>query len=153
MWIGRERWAHPQRTTWLQAQIKPGLQTGFQIPSSHPTTAPPQPHTAQTTHQSSTEHTHPPTMAYRSHLLRASLRTTPSNGSPSSSSLLSSATTPFILPCKKLVFEYCPSWGSNKGTIDFIAKDVEELAREYPSVEIVVRERRWKHPVLRAFYG
>jgi len=78
-------------------------------------------------------------------LMRASLGATrPSNGFAN-----------FRLPCKKLVVEYCEVWGSNDGMRRFIAggdNGIAKVARENPSVEIIVKKRPFKHPVLRGLY-
>lgn len=66
---------------------------------------------------------------------------------------LSNGHTSFILPCKKLIFEYCEVWGSNRGMKDFLAQQVTRVAAANPGVECVVRRRPNKHPVLRAVYG
>lgn len=66
---------------------------------------------------------------------------------------LSNGHTSFILPCKKLIFEYSEVWGSNGGLKDFLAKDVVALAEANPGVECVVRRRENKHPVVRGVYG
>lgn len=76
-------------------------------------------------------------------LLRGTLTSRPVPGGP---------TGTFVLPCRKLVFEYCERWQSSKGTRDFLTSEVVSLAQSNPSVEIVVRQRPGKHPVVRGFY-
>ncbi|KAI8074727.1 thioredoxin-like protein [Gongronella butleri] len=58
----------------------------------------------------------------------------------------------FVLQCRKLVFNYCEHWGSSKGMVDYIKKDLVNFARENPQIEIVVQQRKAKHPVVRGYY-
>ncbi|CAO3634890.1 unnamed protein product [Cunninghamella blakesleeana] len=58
----------------------------------------------------------------------------------------------FVLQCRKLVFNYCESWGSNKGMINYIKKDLIQFARENPQIEIVVQQRKAHHPIIRGEY-
>jgi large subunit ribosomal protein L43 len=78
-------------------------------------------------------------------LLRASLPATrPANGYGS-----------MQRSCKKVVLEYCDTWGSNDGMRRFILNKAigpEAIARSNPSVEFVVRRRPFKHPVVRGLY-
>jgi large subunit ribosomal protein L43 len=80
-------------------------------------------------------------MASTSRILRAQLRSQPSNGHIS-----------FIPQIRKLVFEHCENWPSSVNLRSFILRRVEDLARENPHVEIVVRHRPYKQPVIRGFY-
>lgn len=66
---------------------------------------------------------------------------------------LANGHTAFVLPCKKLVFEYCEHWASNAGLREYLVQDLRRLASRYPGVELVVRRREFKHPVVRAVYG
>lgn len=59
----------------------------------------------------------------------------------------------FILPCKKIIFEYCEIWGSNKGMKEFLLKDLIKLAKDYPGIELVVRRKENCHPHLKGIYG
>lgn len=59
----------------------------------------------------------------------------------------------FILGAKKLVFEYCETWGSNEGMKKFILNDMVGVAERYPGVEMVVRRVDHRHPHLRGLYG
>ena len=77
-------------------------------------------------------------------LLRASLGATrPANGF-----------TSFRRPCKKVVLEYCEQWASNDGMRRFIGSriGVERIANDNPSVEVVVKKRPYKHPIVRGLY-
>ncbi|KAI7868944.1 thioredoxin-like protein [Spinellus fusiger] len=58
----------------------------------------------------------------------------------------------FVLQCKKLVFHYCEHWGSNKGMVDYIKKDLAAFAKKNPQVEILVQPRPAHHPVIRGYY-
>ncbi|TDL28846.1 hypothetical protein BD410DRAFT_760526 [Rickenella mellea] len=58
----------------------------------------------------------------------------------------------FIPQIRKLVFEYCDAWSSSANLRRYIFNHVESLARENPHVEVVVKERPSKHPIVRGFY-
>lgn len=77
-----------------------------------------------------------------SHILRGSLRSYPANGHAS-----------FVPQIRKLVFEYCDYWPSSAHTRTFLSKHVEQLARDNPHVEIVVKQRPYKQPIARGFYS
>ncbi|KAF9454968.1 hypothetical protein P691DRAFT_654735 [Macrolepiota fuliginosa MF-IS2] len=74
-------------------------------------------------------------------LLRASLRTQPANGHVA-----------FIPQIRKLVFEYCDKWPSSYNTRTFLLTQLQTLARTNPHVEVVVRQRNNKEPIVRGFY-
>lgn len=74
-------------------------------------------------------------------LLRASLASKPSNGHEA-----------FIPQIRKLVFEFSEKWASSANTRTYIWKHLEEMARKNPHVEVVVRERNEKEPIVRGFY-
>ncbi|KAG6814448.1 hypothetical protein H0H92_007452 [Tricholoma furcatifolium] len=76
-----------------------------------------------------------------SSILRGQLRSFPANGH--------SAFTPQI---RKLVFECCDRWASSENTRTFLFTRLQDLARKNPHVEIVVRQRIHKEPILRGFY-
>jgi len=76
------------------------------------------------------------------HILRGSLRSYPANGHVA-----------FVPQVRKLVFEYCDYWPSSAHTRTFLSKHVEQLARDNPHVEIVVRQRQHKQPIVRGFYS
>ncbi|KAM0792858.1 hypothetical protein ACM66B_002622 [Microbotryomycetes sp. NB124-2] len=76
------------------------------------------------------------------HILRRSLAAPVSNGSAA-----------FVLPCRKLVFEYCESWGSNKGMREFLGRgDIVKVAERNPGVEIVLRRVDNRHPHIKGVY-
>lgn len=58
----------------------------------------------------------------------------------------------FIPQCRKLVFEYCDKWPSSANARTFLHNHLEDYARAHPHVEIVVRERNHKQPIVRGFY-
>ncbi|KAI0793339.1 thioredoxin-like protein [Abortiporus biennis] len=74
-------------------------------------------------------------------LLRAKLYSRPANGHVS-----------FIPQIRKLVFEYCEKWASSANARTYIHNHIEELARANPHVEIVVKNRPQKEPIIRGFY-
>ncbi len=75
-------------------------------------------------------------------LLRAQLRSRPANGHVA-----------FVPHIRKLVFEYCDKWPSSTNTRTYILNHVQSLARKNPHVEVVVKQRNQKEPILRGFYG
>ncbi|CAO3668433.1 unnamed protein product [Umbelopsis vinacea] len=58
----------------------------------------------------------------------------------------------YVLQCRKLIFNYCENWGSNKGMIDYIKKDLVEFAKANPQIEFVVEPRPAHHPIVRGQY-
>ncbi|KAI0932677.1 hypothetical protein AcW1_000271 [Taiwanofungus camphoratus] len=74
-------------------------------------------------------------------LLRAQLASRPSNGHVA-----------FIPQIRKLVFEYCDKWPSSANTRTYIHDYLEQLARANPHVEIVVKQRNQREPIVRGFY-
>jgi len=74
-------------------------------------------------------------------VLRARLASRPANGH-----------TTFIPQIRKLVFEYCNHWPSSLNTRTFLLSHLEHVARSNPHVEIVVRQRNNKQPIIRGFY-
>jgi large subunit ribosomal protein L43 len=75
-------------------------------------------------------------------MLRGQLRSLPANGY--------AAFTPQI---RKLVFEFCQNWPSSANTRTYILNRLKPLARDNPHVEIVVKQRNHKEPIVRGFYG
>ncbi|KAK7468524.1 39S ribosomal protein L51, mitochondrial [Stygiomarasmius scandens] len=73
--------------------------------------------------------------------LRHKLGSSPANGH--------SAFLPHI---RKLVVEYCDAWPSSHNTRTFLLNHAQSLAAANPHVELVVRQRPFKEPILRAFY-
>ncbi|KAI0072375.1 hypothetical protein K474DRAFT_1711669 [Panus rudis PR-1116 ss-1] len=74
-------------------------------------------------------------------LLRAQLASRPANGHVA-----------FIPQIRKLVFEFCNKWPSSANARTYIHNHLEQLARANPHVEIVVRQRTQKEPIIRGFY-
>ncbi|KAJ7139592.1 thioredoxin-like protein [Mycena epipterygia] len=74
-------------------------------------------------------------------LLRARLTSAPANGHVA-----------FIPQIRKLVFEYCNDWPTSANTRTFIKRDLIPFARNNPHVEIVVKQRNRKEPIVRGFY-
>ncbi|SJL06327.1 related to mitochondrial ribosomal protein, large subunit [Armillaria ostoyae] len=74
-------------------------------------------------------------------LLRGQLRSYPANGHGI-----------FIPQIRKLVFEYCDKWPSSANTRTYILNHLESLARANPHVEVVVRQRNYKEPIVRGYY-
>lgn len=75
-------------------------------------------------------------------ILRAQLRSSPANGH-----------SVFLPQLRKLVFEYSESWPSSANTRTFILNHVEQLAKANPHVEVVVRPRHHREPVVRGLYS
>jgi hypothetical protein len=74
-------------------------------------------------------------------IFRAQLKSTGANGVGA-----------FVPPLRKVVFEYCQHWPSSRNLRTYIDNHVEDLARENPHVEVVVRQRNGKEPIVRGFY-
>ena len=74
-------------------------------------------------------------------LFRGRLSSRPSNGH-----------VVFIPQIRKLVFEYCDKWPSSSHCRNYIFKNIIPLAKSNPHVEIVVRQRIHKEPIIRGFY-
>ncbi|PPQ64751.1 hypothetical protein CVT26_002695 [Gymnopilus dilepis] len=74
-------------------------------------------------------------------LFRAALRSRPANGHAS-----------YLPAIRKLVFEYCDKWPSSAATRKYIDAHITSLAAANPHVEVVVKQRNQKEPVVRGFY-
>ncbi|KAF4623956.1 hypothetical protein D9613_002038 [Agrocybe pediades] len=74
-------------------------------------------------------------------LFRATLRSRPANGHAA-----------FLPQIRKLVVEYCDKWPTSANTRTFINNHIQDLARENPHVEVVVKQRNQKEPIVRGFY-
>jgi large subunit ribosomal protein L43 len=74
-------------------------------------------------------------------IFRAALHSRPANGHVA-----------FIPQIRKLVFEYCEKWPSSANTRTYLFNHLQELGRANPHVEIVVRQRNHKQPIIRGFY-
>ncbi|KAJ7068573.1 thioredoxin-like protein [Mycena amicta] len=75
-------------------------------------------------------------------LLRAQLNSAPANGHVA-----------FIPQIRKLVFEYCNDWPSSANTRTFLHRELIPFARQNPHVEMVVKQRNRKEPIVRGFYA
>lgn len=75
-------------------------------------------------------------------LYRARLASAPANGHVA-----------FIPQIRKLVFEYCNDWPTSANTRTFLRRDLIPFAQNNPHVEIVVKQRNRKEPIVRGFYG
>ncbi|KAF7301940.1 L51-S25-CI-B8 domain-containing protein [Mycena indigotica] len=75
-------------------------------------------------------------------LLRAQTNSLPANGHGA-----------FVPQIRKLVFEYCNDWPSSAPTRTFLSRNLVAFAREHPHVEIVVKQRNRKEPIVRGFYA
>lgn len=75
-------------------------------------------------------------------VLRAQLRSFPANGHAA-----------FVPHIRKLVIEYCDRWPTSANTRTFLLNHLQPLARANPHVEIVVKQRNNKEPIVRGFYG
>ncbi|PPQ98893.1 hypothetical protein CVT24_003524 [Panaeolus cyanescens] len=74
-------------------------------------------------------------------LLRASLRSKNSNGHNT-----------FLPSIRKLVFEYCDKWPTSQNTRTYLLNNIQHFARQNPHVEVVVKQRNHKEPIVRGFY-
>jgi hypothetical protein len=59
----------------------------------------------------------------------------------------------FVPPLRKIVFEYSEYMASSDVTRIYLRKHLEDLARRNPHVEVVVRPRHNKEPLITGFYG
>ncbi|THU84310.1 hypothetical protein K435DRAFT_687770 [Dendrothele bispora CBS 962.96] len=75
-------------------------------------------------------------------LWRHKLGSSPANGHSS-----------FLPQIRKLVVEYCDVWPSSHNTRTFLLNHAQTLAANNPHAEVVVRQRPFKEPILRAFYA
>ncbi|PFH54720.1 hypothetical protein AMATHDRAFT_72481 [Amanita thiersii Skay4041] len=74
-------------------------------------------------------------------LFRAQLRSRPANGHVA-----------FIPPIRKLVFEYCDKWPSSANTRTYLLNHLQSLARLNPHLEVVVKQRNHREPIIRGFF-
>ena len=58
----------------------------------------------------------------------------------------------FIPQLRKLVFEFCDKWPSSSNARSYLLNHLQPLARKNPHVEIVVKQRNHKEPIVRGFY-
>ncbi|KAH7883927.1 thioredoxin-like protein [Phlebopus sp. FC_14] len=75
-------------------------------------------------------------------VLRAQLRSSPSNGH-----------TSFVSSIRKVVLEFCQGYPSSSHTRTFISNHLERVARRNPHVEFVVKQRNGHEPIARGFYA
>lgn len=75
-------------------------------------------------------------------ILRSALRSQGANGHAA-----------FVPQIRKLVFEYCDVRISSGPLREYLLKDVEALAARNPHVEIVVKQRPQRQPIVRGFYS
>jgi large subunit ribosomal protein L43 len=85
---------------------------------------------------------HTVTVSLLSAMLRGQLRSLPANGYAA-----------FLPQIRKIVFEFCEKWPSSANTRSFLQNHLQPLARQNPHVEIVVKQRNHKEPIVRGFYG
>ena len=74
-------------------------------------------------------------------ILRGQLHSKPSNGHVA-----------FIPQIRKLVFEFCEAWPTSAPVREVLSLHAETLARENPHVEIVLKKRMYREPIVRGFY-
>jgi hypothetical protein len=74
-------------------------------------------------------------------IFRAQLSSKPSNGHAS-----------FIPQISKLVFEYSQNWSSSTNTRTFLQNNLQNLARANPHVQLVVKQRNNRQPIVRGLY-
>ncbi|KAG6891113.1 hypothetical protein C0995_014203 [Termitomyces sp. Mi166 len=74
-------------------------------------------------------------------ILRGKLRSFPANGHAA-----------FLPQIRKLVFECCDRWASSQNARTFLFTRLVSLARDNPHVEIVIRQRIHREPIVRGFY-
>jgi len=74
-------------------------------------------------------------------IFRAQLSSKPSNGHAS-----------FVPQISKLVFEYSQNWPSSANTRTYLQNNLQILARANPHVQVVVKQRNNRQPIVRGFY-
>src|ERR1700733_9778505 len=75
-------------------------------------------------------------------MLRGQLRSIPANGYAA-----------FHPQIRKIVFEFCDKWPTSANTRSYLLTQLQPLASKNPHVEIVVKQRNHKEPIVRGFYG
>ncbi|KAI0252706.1 thioredoxin-like protein [Lactifluus subvellereus] len=58
----------------------------------------------------------------------------------------------FVPHIRKLVFEFSQNWSSSANTRTYLQNNLQTLARANPHVEVVVRQRNNRQPIVRGFY-
>ena len=66
--------------------------------------------------------------------------------------LCSKQSTTFVPQIRKLVFEFAQNWSSSANTRTYLQNNLQTLARANPHVEVVVRQRNNRQPIVRGFY-
>ncbi|KAI9428604.1 thioredoxin-like protein [Lactarius indigo] len=60
--------------------------------------------------------------------------------------------TAFVPQIRKLVFEYSQNWSSSANTRTYLKNNLQNIARANPHVEVVVRQRPNRQPIVRGLY-
>src|SRR5712672_638610 len=68
------------------------------------------------------------------------------------SSKLSNGHAAFVPQIRKLVFEYSQNWSSSANTRSYLHNNLPNLARVNLHVEVVVKQRNNRQPLVRGFY-
>jgi large subunit ribosomal protein L43 len=68
------------------------------------------------------------------------------------SSKQSNGHTAFVPQICKLVFEYAQNWSSSANTRTYLQNNLQNLARANPHIQVVVKQRNNRQPILRGFY-
>jgi large subunit ribosomal protein L43 len=58
----------------------------------------------------------------------------------------------FVPQIRKIVFEYAQNWPSSANTRTYLQNNLQKLARANPHVEVVVKQRNNRQPIIRGFY-
>ncbi|KAH9964559.1 thioredoxin-like protein [Russula dissimulans] len=58
----------------------------------------------------------------------------------------------FVPQISKLVFEYSQNWSSSANTRAYLQRNLQALARANPHVQVVIRQRNNRQPIVRGFY-
>ncbi|KAI0005378.1 thioredoxin-like protein [Russula compacta] len=58
----------------------------------------------------------------------------------------------FVPQIRKLVFEFSQNWASSAKTRTYLRNNLQILARSNPHVEVVVKQRNNRQPIVRGFY-
>ncbi|KAN0121477.1 Thioredoxin-like fold [Russula decolorans] len=58
----------------------------------------------------------------------------------------------FVPQIRKIVFEYSQNWSSSANTRSYLHSNLQNLAHANPHIEVVVRQRNNRQPIVRGFY-
>ncbi|BFZ54038.1 39S ribosomal protein L51, mitochondrial [Savitreella phatthalungensis] len=58
----------------------------------------------------------------------------------------------FLLQCKSIELAYCDWAGSSRGMNDFLLNRLRTFATANPQIDLIVRKRPHRHPILRGHY-